>query len=229
MRIENKGIDLNINSLIMGIVLGVALLMGGCSSKKLYVKNSGFFKDYEQLNKQIKPKGFQIKDKSDAILSSYKYIMVAPVQVISSIAKEQQSESQKKLYKEISEYLAAAYKKEVLNASGYILTDSPSENTLILQTAVSTVEVHFDDSSWYQFSSVPMGLTVVSYNVYLDEDVRILGEKRLVDSQTGKVLERSMNIVKDIKITLDGANLELSNLKPALDAWLDQLSKDLKK
>lgn len=220
---------MNFNNLIISAIIGVAFLMSGCAGKKLYTKNSGFFKDYEQLNKQIEPKSSKVQSKDSADLSFYKNIIVAPVKVISSIAKEQQTESQKKLYKDISEYLTTKCKEELGNSSKYILVENPSKNTLILESAISAVEVHFDDPQWYQFSSIAIGLTAVSFGVYVDEDVRILGEKRLVDSQTGDVLERSMNIQEDVKITLTGYELEFTNIKPALDSWLKQLKKDFDK
>jgi ribosomal protein S17E len=212
----------------------VAFLMSGCASKNLYTNssgffNSGFFKDYEQLNKQIKPKASEVQSKHVAGLSTYKNIIIAPVKIISSIPKEQQTESQKNLYKSISGYLTSKYKVELANGLKYALVEEPSKSTLVLETAISAVEVHFDDASWYQFSSIPMGLTEVSSNIYMNKDVRILGEKRLVDSQTGAVLNRSMNIIRDATISVDSDNLEFKNIRPALDGWVEQLKKDFAK
>ena len=72
-------------------------------------------------------------------------------------------------------------------------------------------------------------MNVVSFNVYMDEDVRLLGENRLVDSVNLDVLSRSMYIIKDKKIIIDADNLEFENLKEALDIWLTQVKKDLNK
>lgn len=224
-----EGLNLKLQTVLTSIILSVAFLMSGCANKKLYTKNSGFFINYEELNKQVKPKVSEVQSKHAIALSTYKNIIIAPVKVISSIPKEQQTESQKELYKDISEYLTSKYKIELANSFKYALVEKPAKDTLVLETAISAVEVHFNDASWYQFSSIPMGLTVVSYNIYMDKDVRILGEKRLVDSQTGDVLNRSMNIIRDIIIRVDSDNLEFKNIRHALDGWIEQLKKDFAK
>ena len=209
-----------LRTIAIGVIMGATFLMSGCASKNMQAKNSGFFEDYSELKKQteLKPDFYK-----------YKKIIVAPVQVISAITPEEQTEAQKKLYKEISEYLNAQYKKEIQSAGKYTVTDNEYPDAMILQTAVSTVEVHFDDDKWNQFTPTPMGVNVVSFNAYMDEDVRILGEKRLVDSETKKVLARSMSIQKDVKIILSAEHLEFKNVKPALDSWLAQIKKDFSK
>jgi len=227
MKRKYKGAILNINKLLISGILSVVFLMTGCTSAKSYTQNSGFFKNYDQLNKNIKQKSFATTNSSSVDLSSYKNIIIAPIQVISSIAKEQQSASQKKLYKDISIYLTSEYSKVL--SKNFTIVKKPSQNTLILQTAISAVEVHFDDEKWYQFSSTPLGLTVVSYNIYMDEDVRILGEKRLLDSKSGNILKRSMNILSSDIITINSASLNFNDIKPALDSWLSQIKKDFTK
>lgn len=104
-----------------------------------------------------------------------------------------------------------------------MLAETKSSNTLKLESAISTVEVHFDDDKWNQFSPISMDITVTSYNSYADENVRILGEKRIVDSVTQEVLFESMDIIKDEKISLNGDTLEFQNIKPALDRWIEHI------
>lgn len=203
------------------VIVGVAFLVSGCANKSVQAKNSGFFKDYERL----KSSGdfSAVKTSKEVDMTKYKTILIAPVKVISAIPQEKQTPLQKKLYKEISDYLTQNYKDEIAKSTRYKLTETKNADTLMLETAISTVEVHFDDEKWNQFSPISMGITVVSYNSYLDEDVRILGEKRIIDSTTGEVLVESMNIIKDEKIIIESDNLEFSNLKPALDGWLEHI------
>ena len=211
---------MKLQTILLSITLGLAFFMSGCASKNMEAKNSGFFTDYTELEKQSKLK---------PDLSKYKKIIVAPVQVISVISPDEQNEAQKKLYKEISEYLNVEYKKEIQSAGNYVVTEGEYPDAMILETAISTVEVHFDDDKWNQFTPTPMGINVVSFNAYMDEDVRILGEKRLLDSETKKVLARSMSIQKDVKIILSAEHLEFKDVKPALDSWLAQIKKDFSK
>ncbi|MCK9472553.1 DUF3313 family protein [Sulfurimonas sp.] len=192
------------------IVFGLMFLMSGCALKSVDAKNSGFFKDYTQLKSVDKVK-----------LSKYKTILIAPTQVISAIAPKEQTASQKRLYKEISDYLDEGYKREIKNSSVYKVVEKKGVDTLIFESAVSAVEVHFDDKKWNQFSPIAMDITVTSYNSYIDENVRMLGEKRIVDATTDEVLIESMDIIKDKKIILNGDTLDLEAMKPALDAWIE--------
>lgn len=204
--------------LAVGIVISIVFLVSGCSSRTLQVKNSGFFEDYTNLDSS---------ESNKADLSKYKNIIVAPVLVISSIPDDKQTPLQKKLYKEISEYLTAAYKKEIENSEKFKLTETKSADTLKLESAVSAVEVHFDDNKWDNFTPITMGLNVVSYNAYMDEDVRILGESRLVDSQNKEVLRSSRKIQNSERIIVKNNSLDFSGVKKALDGWVEQLREDL--
>ena len=220
---KTEELDLKLQTVFISMILLTIVMMSGCSSRNIEVKNSGFFKEYDS----IKTKGSTFYQDSKVDLSSYKNIVVTPVLVISAIKENEQTPEQKKLYKDISEYLTSEYKKEISKSGKYTLVDSSTPNSLILESAVSTVEVHLGDEKWNQFSPISMGLSVVSFNVYMDEDVRLLGEKRLVDSTSGDVLSRSMHILRDEKVIINGDKLEFSDIKPALDSWLKQVKQDL--
>jgi len=205
--------------MLMLTITSMLLLFSGCASKNVAVTNSGFFEDYKK---------FANINKTKADKSSYKNIMLSPVQVISYIPLAEQTSEQKNLYKEISQYLNAEYKLIIDENPKYSLTQAKTSNTLILESAVSTVEVHEDDEKWNPHAPVDMGLSVVSFNAYINEDVRLLGEKRLVDANSGKVVANSMDIQNTIKIMPDGDVLTFKDIKPALDSWLEQVKKDLK-
>lgn len=192
------------------------IFMSGCFSRTVQPKNSGFFKNYKEL---------EITKKIDA----YKYdeIMVTPAVVISTIAEQKQTQEQKKLYKEISDYVTAGYKKILNSNNMYKLVEKVSDHTMRFESAVSAVEVHFNDEKWNNNTPVALGVDVVSFNSYMDESVRILGEGRLVDSWSGEVLGRTMEIQKDNIITLKGDSLEFADVKEALDRWLITVSKFL--
>jgi hypothetical protein len=211
-------IKLKLQAIFGVTLLGLALLMSGCAGKRVDVKNSGFFKDYDELHSSDNYSAQKSLKEFD--MSKYKTILIAPVLVIPAISIEQQTPSQKKLYKEISDYLSDGYKREIQSSKRYKLVETKGADTLILETAVSTVEVHFEDEKWNQFSPIAMDITVTSYNSYIDENVRVLGEKRIVDAATGEILAESMNIVKDEKIILNSDALEFREIKPALDSWI---------
>ena len=193
--------------------------MSGCAQKEVGpATNTGFFENYKKTTTEIK---------ATPIVASYTKIKVSPVLVVSGILAGEESASQKKMYKEISEYLTSEYKKIVKNSGRYSLSTASAEDTLILESAISTVEIHSDDPSWNQLTPIAMGLDTISFNAYMYEFVRVLGESKLVDSMTGKVVSRSMKIQNDHKINITGDDLVFKDIKPALDSWLAQVKVDL--
>jgi len=208
------------NKLTFFIVLTISLLlMNGCASKNMQADNSGFFKDYEQLK----------STQTMLDISKYTHIKITPLIINPMIIDSEQTKSQKELYNQIKTYLNKAYKDMITTSTKLTLVDTPSDNTLILESAVSSVEVHLDDKTWNQHAPIPMGLNVISFNAYMDEDVRLLGEMRLVDAKSGDVVSRMMYTSKDIAVTLSGDTLTLDDFKPSLNAWVKEISKGLNK
>ena len=207
-------------STIFTLALSVfAFLTSGCAGKSVAAKNSGFFNDYTQLKSSdglSAAKSFKEYD-----ISKYKTVLISPVQVIAALPELEHSDSQRILYKKISEYVADGYKKEIQKNRNLKLVDIKGPDTLLLESAISAVEVHFDDKKWNQFSPIAMDVTVTSYNSYADGNVRILGEKRIIDAVTGESMFESMEIIKDEKIILEGETLKFENIKPALDKWIE--------
>ncbi len=213
-------------STIFAIALSAfALLTSGCASKNVAAKNSGFFNDYSQL--QSSGDLSAAKSFKEYEISKYKTVLISPVQVIAAVPQSEQSDSQKELYKKISEYVTNGYKREIQDKTDFRVVDMKEQNSVILESAISTVEVHFDDKKWNQFSPIAMDVTVTSYNSYADGNVRILGEKRIVDATTGETLLESMEIIKDEKIILEGETLEFENIRPAIDKWIELAVKNL--
>jgi len=209
-----------VKTMAITTMLGAMFFMSGCSSKTMQATNTGFFDDYKK---------FENKQQSKPDLKRYKKIIVMPVEIISVNLQEQRTPEQKELYEDIANYLNTSYKKDIEASGAYEIVDKKDSNTLILQTAISTVEVHFEDKNWNQYSPIPLDVNVVSYSVYMDEDVRILGEVKLIDAQSGEVIFKGLNIQKDKKIIVNGRHIELEDLIGGLDSWLAQIRNDLEK
>ncbi|MBE0513892.1 DUF3313 family protein [Sulfurimonas sp.] len=200
-------------------LIAFAFLINGCAGKSVAAKNSGFFNDYTQLKSSD---GLSAtKSFKEYEISKHKTVLISPAQVIATIPEAQQSDPQTMLYKKISEYVTEGYKSEIQKNSNFKVVDMKEQDTIVLESAISAVEVHFDDKKWNQFSPIAMDVTVTSYNSYADGNVRILGEKRIVDATTGESMFESMEIIKDEKIILDDETLKFENIKPALDKWIE--------
>lgn len=200
-------------------LIAFAFLINGCAGKSVAAKNSGFFNDYTQLKSSDGLSA--MKSFEEYEISKYKTVLISPIQVIAAIPEAQQSDSQRILYKKISDYVTEGYKSEIQKNSNFKVVDTKEQDTIVLESAISAVEVHFDDKKWNQFSPIAMDVTVTSYNSYADGNVRILGEKRIVDATTGESMFESMGIIKDEKIILDDETLKFENIKPALDKWIE--------
>jgi len=210
---------MKLQTVLVGVILGLAVFVSGCgSTKETPVLSTGLFKDYEA-----------IEAATASSVKKYTNIRVAKVQVIPAIALEKQTSSQKKMYQDIATYLDQEYKKLISASQKYTLVEKNMKDTLVLESAISTVEVHLDDKEWNQLTPIAMGLDIVSFNAYMYEFVRLLGEMKLVDAESGKVVSSHLNILKDEKIFITGENLELKNVKAGLDSWLAQVKVNLEK
>lgn len=202
------------------VLLSVALsfMFSGCFGSNAYVTNTGFFEDYDDVQNQ---------EDITIDLSKYTKVIITPVELITFVPVEKQSASDKKLYTEISDYLNSQYKKILETNNRYTVVQSVSHNTLKVDTAVSLVEIHPDDKNWNPYSPITMGLNVVSYNAYQNNNVRLLGEKRLVDAKTKEVLARSIQTQNGVVVNVSGDVMEFKDIKPALDSWIKQIRADL--
>ena len=205
------------NILLSSCIAVGMLFFNGCASKMQAPQNSGFFKNYEQMNQNSNFVGDSQK------LSTYKKIYVEDVIVIPSISEKDQTNEQKNLYKEISKYATARLKK----ALKFNNSDTKSGDVLIISSALSASEVHFDDEKWNQFSPLSLGITVVSLNAYLEESARLVAEYRLVSK--AETLARSLNLIKEIPISLNGDYLIIDDLKNSIDAWVNIVASDINK
>ncbi|MCW8838729.1 MAG: DUF3313 domain-containing protein [Thiovulaceae bacterium] len=205
------------NLLLSSLILLSIVLFSGCASKMQAPKNSGFFKSYEHLQ-------VNSNHVSDAVkLAAYKKIYVEEVSVIPSIALEEQTSEQKQLYTGISKY-ATNKLKEALKFKN---SNEKTKDSLVMQSAISASEVHFDDKEWNQLSPLSLGITVVSLNAYLEESARLVGEYRLIAKD--ETISKSLKQIKEIPISLNGDYLTLDDLKSSIDAWVDIVASEINK
>ncbi len=74
-----------------------------------------------------------------------------------------------------------------------------------------------------------MAVTAAARSSYVDAAVRILGEGRLVDNESGKVLVCMMSLQKGEEVKTEADELVFKDVKPALDVWLSYSKDDLAK
>lgn len=222
---------MKLTSLLRITLIGAILLTTACSNRDMQANNSGFLKDYDKLEENDKLEGTKVQIMPGADFSKYKNIYIAPVQIITQIPKKDWTPAQTKLFDEMSKYLTKGYQAAIVNAkvSYTLVEDKNTPDTLIFETAISAVEVHFDDMEWYQFTPITLGVTAIARATYVDAAVRILGESKLTDASTGKILARFIRLQKAKEVGTESDQLIFDDVKPALDAWIEKASQNVSK
>lgn len=208
-------------------IVSIALLLGGCANRSMKNQNSGFLADYEGLDDNPNFDGAMVQVMPGADFSQYQNIIVVPVKIISNIPAGEVTPAQTKLFSQISAYLTEGYIQSFKQNGTYNVVDVAGPNTMNFEVAISAVEVHFDDIQWYQFTPVTLGLTIASRATFVDQAVRILGEARISDSESGKVLLRAMSLQEGEEVGTEADQLVFADVKPALDVWLKRSTQRL--
>lgn len=215
--------------IVMALALSSMLLLSGCANKAMVdtAEKQGFLGNYKELEADKKYEGAMTWVATDANFKNYNSVMVAPVTVLSGVESGGMSANQKALLQEMAQYLTKGYRDAIRNSGSYQLADAAGPNTMRLDLQVSAVAVNSDDMKFYQFIPVALVLTGIKRAIDSGAAVRILGEGKLVDSQSNKTLLKGMNLVKGKEIKTSAAELTFADVKPSLDLYIKNFSERL--
>ena len=180
--------------------------------------DSGFLKDYSQLQVVKDPKGterrFWVSDKAKG--QSYQAILVDPVE----FHPKPEGTPQVTLgtLNDIRSYLDAGLPKAVA-AGNMKLADKPGPGVLRLRSAVTAVSV---DKSLKPYQLIPIGLLITAAQRSggtATYPVKLQVEAEMVDSVSGEVLARAVREAKGVEVTGDQP-VTLKILRPQIDLWL---------
>jgi hypothetical protein len=211
------------------IIVG-ALLLSGCASKNVTVNDSEFLKYQEGFEKTAELEGTKTYINQNADFTKYKNIYVSPIKVISAKNEKDLTPEQKLLVKQISKYVTIRYKELLNESSPYnVVDDANQESTLIYEASISSVSVEFDELSGMNYMPMMFVGKMIARATFEDKNIRILGEGRLKDAQSNKVLVQMMRLQKGKKVNVDEDKLVFEDVKPAIDKWLNTSKNNLKK
>lgn len=210
--------------IVMALALSSMLLLSGCANKEMVDKaeKQGFLGSYKDLKKD--KEGAMTWRAPDANFKNYNSIIVAPITIQAGMDTGSMTAGQKALLQEMAQYLTQGYKDAIKNAGAYQVVDVAGPHTMKLELQVSAVSVNSDDMQWYQFIPVALVLTGIKRAVDSGAAVRILGQGKLVDSQSDKMLLKGMNLVKGKEINASAAELTFADVKPSLDLYIKKFS-----
>ena len=208
---------MKITHLLSAFVTLVAL--SACSTSASYQFRTGFFSEYDKLERVTKDEFRFFEKIGDVDLNSYGKIVVPDIKVLPNVADSTPQENE--LYTQISAYTSAAYRKNIIkNSSNYTLVDVPQQGALIMQIAISLVEVHPEDKSWDNLIAFPFSLNASTYTSFQEGNVRVLIEARITDAMSSEVLARSMRVMMEEEVRLHADNIEFKDVQASLDRWL---------
>lgn len=203
------------------IVFALTALVSGCASQQPHQNRSGFLGSYAFFEQAGSDKVYYFETLEGADLSTYRKILVPEIKLIPNTKR--QSSQENILYDQISSYTSAAYRQNIIkNSANYTLVDVAQVDTMIIEIALSMVEVHPDDKDWDNLSALALSLNPQTFMSYKEGDARLLVEARISDAISGKVLARSIRIVMEEKVSLHAEQLQFQDLQPALDRWLNE-------
>lgn len=206
----------------MSLALGSLLLLSGCANKEMLksAQKSNFLGSYNDLKEDKNYDGVASWIAPDANFGQYDSIMIAPVQINHGLTEAELTPERIALFKEMSAYLTEGIMAGFEKSQKLKVVSSAGPNTLKLETSMSGVAVNYDDMKFYQFTPVTLAITAIARATVSNAAVRVLGEAKLTDSQSNKVLFRSMGLQKGQEIKSSKAQLTFADVKPALDQWL---------
>ena len=215
---------MNACKIALALGLGSLLLFSGCAdrSMKSKVEESNFLGSYDDLKEDKKYEGAMSWFAPNVDFKKYDSVIVVPVYINHGLSNEQKTSARMKLLEEVSAYLTEGYKRKITKGGALKVVDVAGPTTLKFESSISAVAISHDDLKFYQFIPVALVATEVVRATVSYPAVRIMGESKLLDSQSNKTLFRAMGLQKGKKIKSDGQQLTFEDLKPGLDLWLSQ-------
>jgi len=216
------------NTVMYPAILILSLLLAGCGHTPVQVDDSEFLEPIQGFVESGDLEGTKTYVSPTADFSEYSTIYIEPVKIFPALNNEDLSEGQRQLKKQISDYLTSRYREVFANTTSYTVVDSKDmPNTLILESSISAVTVEFDELGGMSYMPMMFVGTMVARATFQDGNIRLLGESRLRDSQSGDVLIQMMRLQKGKASNSNAEELVFADIKPTLDEWLEASKRNL--
>ncbi|MCP3850661.1 MAG: DUF3313 domain-containing protein [Gammaproteobacteria bacterium] len=206
--------------MISAIIVSGILLTGCATNKVSEDKYSGFLNDYSILKTTPGDKDTLGYVTPNINWSKYSSIMVDKVLVITPDG-EQKTDGQ--LLVAIADQFEELIKKDV--SKEFNVVDNPSEGTIRLQAAITSVFDSYDDMKGYQY--IPIAAAVVGAKRASGSEkksVRVMTEFRLVDSVDGQLLGQVVDFKSGERKQDKDSAILLADVMPILEQWAQRIT-----
>ncbi len=160
----------------------------------------------------------------DADFTKIDKVYIAPVKIVSP--ESERIVGKARLYKKIIAHYQAGLKREL--GKVVELVDKPSDDTAIVRTAISSIQLEYSPLKIYQYIPVSLAIQTLKRTTgFEDKEIRAVSEVRIDHKKLGEPM-----IIAAFTNTIGRAKNEEAatedDVKDALDAWAYRIATRLK-
>lgn len=205
-------------SFLLGAMLVIATIA------PVLAQDTGFLKDYSQLEMRKDAKGVERKIWINPKLrpQNYQQIIIEPITFFPAPSPTEQVSMG--ALDEIRAYIDSGVRKAVEASMPVVSTDGPG--VIRFRWAITASSV---DKSLKAYQLIPFALIVTAakrgtgIETY---DVKLMVEGEWLDSVSGEVLARAVRVAKGVEVKGD-TPLTLKVVQPQLDSWMAAIKEDV--
>jgi hypothetical protein len=203
----------------LSLVLSSALLLAGCASKTPTPSQySGFLSDYSQLQPAQSASGAPVMRwvSADFNIENYRSVLVERPQFYPAPTPHSQVSQQ--TLDDIALYLQQAIRLEL--AGRLRVVEHADRETLVLRSAITAVNLSPEGLKVYEV--VPVALVAAAASTAAgtrDLNTEVYVELEAIDGRTSQPMTRGVRKGHGLKLENDSTQLQLKDIKPALDTW----------
>lgn len=203
----------------LSLVLSSALLLAGCASKTPTPSQySGFLSDYSQLQPAQSASGAPVMRwvSADFNIENYRSVLVERPQFYPAPTPHSQVSQQ--TLDDIALYLQQAIRREL--AGRLRVVEHADRETLVLRSAITAVNLSPEGLKVYEV--IPVALVAAAASTAAgtrDLNTEVYVELEAIDGRTSQPMTRVVRKGHGLKLENDSTQLQLKDIKPALDTW----------
>ena len=203
-------------------LLGAMLVM--VTIAPVLAQDTGFLKDYSQLEMRKDAKGVERKIWINPKLrpQNYQKIIIEPITFFPAPSPTEQVSMG--ALDEIRAYIDSGVRKAVEASMPVVSTDGPG--VIRFRWAITASSV---DKSLKAYQLIPFALIVTAAKRgtgIAAYDVKLMVEGEWLDSVSGEVLARAVRVAKGVEVKGD-TPLTLKVVQPQLDSWMAAIKEDV--
>ena len=207
--------------IITGLLISCLLTIISCTTNEKITedKYSGFLNDYSNLRPDPKDVDTLAYVTPGVNWQKYSNAMVDKVKIITPEGQEKKDGA---LLLAVTDKYRALISEQV--AKKFNVVDKAALDTIRIQPAITGISVSFDDREFYQYLPIGVVVTGAARTSGLSkENVRVITEIKVIDSVSGQVLAKAIDLKAGKEKQNKESEVVLSDVEPVLEQWAQRL------